>query len=193
MRVADFHADVSNPENATAEELVMTILSRQPNAKITDTRKQNINWDFIMEIDGVPLTVDAKRDTYIEKSNRFAFEMYSKSKDGETRMSWGSNPRLDFLAIVPASFKSVTLLPLQYIRPYIAMMQKLYTLESLLEHKGWREIQIVNNGYGSGWTTYGYAVPLDGAEKFCEMMGAKIVKVEVPEHMHRIEQQERLI
>lgn len=188
MKPADFLTDVNDATNKKAEEIVFRQLQshfRGERVEIRDLRSLNLKWDFTIVRDGREYTLDVKCDHYIEATQRVAFEMYHIHDNGGIEPSWGLNPRLDFIAVIPDTFRFIKILPLHYVRSYVCMMQKLYPTESLLEHRHWKEIMAKNRGLGSGWMTYGWAVPLSGLERYCEVTEASITSIDTPHHLHQ--------
>lgn len=190
MTVADFYTDVEDSTNSTAEDIAYEVLQShfaERGIEIRDVRDAHLKWDFIIVRDGQEFHLDVKCDKYIERTGRFAFEMFHIHNSGDVQPSWGLNEQLTYIAVVPASFKYVRIVPLLYVRSYVALMQKLHPVETLIEHRGWKEIQVQNRARQSGWTTYGWAVPMDGIEKYCELAAAKIITLPTPETVHRKE------
>lgn len=186
--IADFLTDVNDTTNRKAEEVVYRTLQthfRGAGVAIRDLRDLHLKWDFSIVKGGREYTIDVKCDHYIEGTQRFAFEMYHIYDSGDIQPSWGSEPRLDYVAVIPDTLRWIKVVPLQFVRPYVAMMERLYPSETLIEHKQWREIQKKNQGRGVGWTTYGWAIPMSGIERFCEATKAKIPTIETPMEVHQ--------
>lgn len=190
MTIADFLTDVNDTVNRKAEDVVYTAICGyfpSEHFDVHDLRALHKKWDFTVfrRRDRRTFTVDVKCDHYVEGTKRFAFEMFHIFDDGRIESSWGLNPRLHFIALIPDTLRWIRVLPMHYVRSYVALMQRLHTTESLLEHKGWKEIQKQNRGRGAGWITYGWAVPLEEIEAYCDMQGAKVYHLETPKHVHR--------
>lgn len=105
--------DVQNPLFKEAEARVLAWLEAQ-DFQVVDARAAKTYFDFRIGAPGAEnlavFTLDVKCDQYAASTGRVAWETHAATR-GFTRLSWGLNPNLDYVAFVlPSNNPQWTLL-----------------------------------------------------------------------------------
>lgn len=167
--VSNFYEDVNNSDNKKAEQIAFEAIENHFEGKpvvIKDCRTQNLKWDLEIRRDFQVERVDVKHDSYYEKSGRIPFEVYHQFSNGVIDPSWGVNAKLHTLAIVPWTFSKVVMIPLHHLRAYVTFCLSTIDRNDIEEERNWKRFARRNMGGSRTWTTYGWAIPQDGFEKY---------------------------
>lgn len=187
MTVSYYYEDVHAEDNKQAEEIAFVTLTEYfKNATVENVASEFLSWDLIIHAGNMHARVDVKLDNHYENTGRLPFEMYNQHSDGRIVPTWGVNPGLDYLAIVPWTFSKLVIIPMGALARYVAFKLKTSGEAKLLASENWASWQRKNHKRGRTFVTHGFAVPQDRFEAFLADQKAESIRViETSPHFHR--------